>query len=93
MKISLKQATQINTIVLQECIRLGQTVKKFEVTLETGNGTTVQTVSGTTIGRKRILTFPTALVSSITIKIKETTGNVNLSEIGAYKISDNLIEK
>ena len=93
LKISLKQATQINTIVLQECIRLGQTVKKFEVTLETGNGTTVQTVSGTTIGRKRILTFPTALVSSITIKIKETTGNVNLSEIGAYKISDNLIEK
>ena len=93
LKLNLKQPTELNTLVLQECIRLGQTVKKFEITIETANGTVVRTVGGTTIGRKRILTFPTVTANSVTLKIKETTGNVNISEVEAYKISEELLEK
>jgi alpha-L-fucosidase len=59
----------------------------------TKNNTTVQEIAGTTIGKKRILTFPAAEIDAFKVVIEEAKGIALISEVAAYKIDDGLVEK
>ena len=82
----------INCIVLQEPIKLGQRVKSFKIILEK-NGQTLKEIAGTTIGKKRILTFSPSEIDSFEIFVTASKGTPLVSSIGVYKIDDRLIEK
>ena len=47
----------------------------------------------TTIGNKRIITFPALNISIIGLSIRDQRKPTAISEIEAYLIDDNLIEK
>src|SRR4051794_25845565 len=56
VKISFRQERTFNCIMLQEPIQMGQRVKSFSIQMKNKNET-VKEIQGTTIGKKRIITF------------------------------------
>lgn len=93
IEIKLRHPEIVNCVVLKEPIRMGQRVKG--VTIETigENGNTTYTLDATTIGHKRILTFPKQLVSAIRIRITDSKAIPLLGDVDVYKIDDELVEK
>jgi alpha-L-fucosidase len=89
--VQLQQPSKINCIVLREAIHLGQTVRKFNIELYNGDKIIFQ-ISGTSVGRKRILTFPATTVTSFKVYLQDAMGNDNISGIAAYLIDEKLIE-
>ncbi len=90
--IKFEQVKRINCIVVQEAIEMGQQVK--EARLELLNGSqVVKQIDITTIGRKRILTFPAVEISAFNLVIKDAKDVPLISEIGAYLIDERLVEK
>ncbi|GGD51411.1 alpha-L-fucosidase [Paenibacillus nasutitermitis] len=74
-----------NAVTLQEYIPLGQRISGFNVQL--WNGSSWQTAaSGTTIGYKRILTFPVATASKIRIAVTSSQAPPLLNFAGVYHI-------
>jgi alpha-L-fucosidase len=90
--VQMQQPSKINCIVLREAIHLGQTVRKFSIILYNGDKIVSQ-IPGTSVGRKRILTFPAVTVTSFKVYLQDAMGNDNISGIAAYLIDDNLVEK
>jgi alpha-L-fucosidase len=90
--VQLPEPAKMNCIVLREAIHLGQTVQGFRIVLF-NNGKQVSEISGTTIGRKRILTFPAATVTSFKVYLDDRKKHDNVSGIAAYLIDENLLEK
>lgn len=85
--IDLGKETELNRIVLQEFIKLGQRVKSFSVEyLEGSEFKTLDTQ--TTIGRKRILVFPTVKTSKIRVNILDANACPVLSSVQLYKAPD-----
>jgi alpha-L-fucosidase len=84
--------TRLNCIVLSENLEQGQQIAKGKVVLVNG-AQEVKEIPFTTIGRKRILTFPTQQVTAVRLLIQDAKGTPVLSEVGAYLINENLIEK
>ncbi|MEO6550609.1 MAG: alpha-L-fucosidase [Ferruginibacter sp.] len=91
MQIHFPKPTKINCIVLKEFINSGQAVQKFVVEIKSKRG--VNVLTNTTIGHKRILTFPMEEASDISISILEKKHEVKITEVEAYLIAENLIEK
>jgi alpha-L-fucosidase len=81
----------INCIVLKEDLSRGQLIKKCELKLF-NNDELVKTIKLTTIGHKRIVTFPSETISDMKIIIIDAKANPTIKEIHAYKIPENLIE-
>jgi alpha-L-fucosidase len=50
-------------------------------------------INGTTIGRKRILTFPVKTITSFRVYLVDRFGNDNVSSVAAYLIDEKLVEK
>ena len=92
IKISFKQKTDLNCIVLQEPIQMGQRVKLFKIIFR-NNNEVVKEYNGTTVGRKRIIIFPGVSCDSFTVIINDAKATPLISEVGAYKIDNSLIEK
>jgi len=90
--IKFEQSKKINCIVLQEDIKSGQRVKSAKLVLVNGSQPVLD-IAITTIGRKRIITFPVQDVSAINLVIKEAKDAPLISEIAAYLIDEKLIEK
>jgi alpha-L-fucosidase len=90
--IDLNSSQEINCIVLKEDIRTGQKIKSFTVQLISGNKV-VNELRATTIGKKRILTFPSTEANSIIIKIDEAKATPLLREVATYLIDESLIEQ
>jgi alpha-L-fucosidase len=90
--LSFKQPQEVNCLRLYENIKLGQKIKTYTVTLFSDIKNQI-VISGTTVGRNRILTFPKSLVSTIYFKIDDAKESPMLGEIEAYFIDNNLIEK
>lgn len=83
LTLKLAKPTEINRLVLQEYIPLGQRVKSF--TVEYWNGKKFMPLDQqTTIGYKRILTFPTITTSQIRISMEANASPV-ISEVQLYK--------
>ncbi|MEO8769576.1 MAG: alpha-L-fucosidase [Ferruginibacter sp.] len=92
IKIDFPKEETINCILLSEPLQIGQRVSSFTIVL-INNNKIVRKINATTIGHKRILTFPETAIQSIEIKISEAKAIPLISEIGVYKIPNNLIEK
>jgi alpha-L-fucosidase len=84
IEIHLKEPVEINAIQLMEAISLGQRVVKFEIS----GGNDVKKfetfAKGTTIGHKRIITFPTQKLKYFRIHITESKATPIISEVSGY---------
>jgi alpha-L-fucosidase len=93
MLVELPKARKINCIVLREDLRDGQHCRAFTVLLMNAKTTFYKEIKGTTIGNKRILTFPAADINSIGLIIGHQKWFTRISEIEAYLIDDKLVEQ
>ncbi len=93
VKVDLTKPTALNCIVLKEWLDKGQNIARFHISIYDEQNRIVKQIEGTTIGRKRILTFPSVEARKITVTADDENAPASLSEIGAYKIDDSLIEK
>jgi len=90
--VQLAKGTTVNCIVLREAIHLGQSVEGFKIALF-NNDQKVGEITGTTIGRRRILTFPAKTITSFRVYLVDRNGNDNVSRVAAYLIDEKLLEK
>ena len=90
--IKLGKTVPVNCVVLSEAIAQGQQVIKGKIVLVQGDKT-IREIAFSTIGRKRILTFPTQQISAVRLVIQDAKGSPAISEVGIYRIADHLIEK
>ena len=74
-------------------MRKGQRASDFIVTLLYDKYKVQYRVRGTTIGRKRILTFPPVRADRIILSFSAENQWVYISEIEAYLIDEKLIEQ
>lgn len=84
LTISFENPTEVNRILLQEFITLGQRVQKFRVEAEV-EGSCQEIDTQTTIGYKRILRFDTVKASKIRVTILEAKGPITISNIELYR--------
>ena len=90
--VQLKQPEKINCIVLREAIHLGQSIRRFSIVFYKKDKAIGQ-ILGTSVGRKRILTFPATTITSFKVYLEDAQGNDNISGIAAYLIDEKLVEK
>ncbi len=90
--IKFKQEEKINCIVLKEPIEKGQQIKKIKISLINGSEQ-VKEFQLTTVGHKRILTFPAQYISGIRVEFEDAKASPFLSEVESYLIDERLIEK
>ena len=93
LSIQFKELTAINTVVLREPIQLGQRVISFSIVLKDADGNTIKEIAGTTIGRKRIISFASVTAAKIEINIDNAKATPLISEVGVYHINEQLIEQ
>jgi alpha-L-fucosidase len=82
--IDLGNETEINRIVVQEYVKLGQRVQEFSVSAFT-NGEWKTILDGTTIGYKVIRKFPVVSASRIKITISKSKACPVISNIELYR--------
>ncbi len=90
--LKLGKTSSVNCVILKEAIQLGQNVKSFTVKLMKNNEL-VKEVTATTIGHKRILTFPAVEADAIEVAITDSKAKPVISELQAYLIDEGLVEK
>ncbi len=93
VEIKFEKPEMINCIILSEDLTKGQACGGFVAYLTNRKHKDVTTIKETTIGRKRIITFPQTEVTNIIISIKGQKSSTLISEIEAYLIDEKLIEK
>jgi alpha-L-fucosidase len=93
LKIALNQSEKINCIVLKENLATGQNCAKFTIQLLNKEQQIIKSIDGTTIGHKRILTFPETETSFINLVINEQKGFTKIYGMEAYLIDEGLVEK
>ncbi len=89
--IAFKNPTEVNRILLQEYIPLGQRVKQFIVDAEV-DGKWLEIDGQTTIGYKRILKFNTVKASKVRVNILDAKAPPVLSNIELYRAPNFLAE-
>jgi alpha-L-fucosidase len=93
MEVRFTKAMLINCVILYENVNKGQHCKIFKLQLVNENNKVIKEIKGTTIGRKRIITFPATSVFKIRLSTSENSGTVSINEIEAYLIDEKLLEK
>lgn len=83
---------KVNCVILEEALAEGQTVKSFSVRLKRKNAV-VKEIEGTTIGRKRILTFPSVEADALEIVVKDAKATPKLQQASVYLIREALVEQ
>ena len=84
IEIHLKEAVEINALQLMEAISKGQRVVKFEISGGNDVKKFETLAKGTTIGHKRIITFPTQKLKYFRVKITESKATPMISEVSGY---------
>jgi alpha-L-fucosidase len=82
--IDLGSETEVNRIILQEYIKLGQRVKEFKVSAFSNNEWK-PVIDGTTIGHKVIRKFPVVKTSKVKITISKSKACPVISNIELYR--------
>lgn len=82
----LTQEVELNTIVIKEDISKGQRIVKFQVTGGNDLKQFHKITEGTTIGHKRILTFPKQQLKYIRIHVTEYKAIPILSTVAGYNV-------
>ncbi|MBI1344302.1 MAG: glycoside hydrolase family 29 (alpha-L-fucosidase) [Terrimonas sp.] len=90
--IKFNPVQKINCIVLKESLEEGQQIKKLSISFVNGAEDMGQ-INLTTVGHKRIITFPQKTVSGIRIVIQDAKEMPSLSEVETYLIDEKLIEQ
>ena len=82
--VDLKIPQNVNTILLQEPIALGQRVSSFEVELVDDSGNK-EVIKAGTIGHKRMITFKERKLKSFQIRFTGSRGPVLISNLEVYR--------
>jgi alpha-L-fucosidase len=82
--IDLDSETEVNRIVMQEYIKLGQRIQKYKVSALV-SGTWETLVEGTTIGHKVIRKFPVTKTSMIKVTFSKSKACPVISNIELYR--------
>ena len=82
--INLGSETEVNRILIQEYIKLGQRIQEFTVEAFTG-GEWKQLIDGTTVGYKIIRKFPVVRTSGIRVTIRSAKACPVISNIELYR--------
>jgi alpha-L-fucosidase len=82
--IYLGEETELNRIIVQEYIKLGQRIQKFEVSAYINN-TWQPVVDGTTIGHKVIRKFPVVKTGMIKLTISKSKACPIISSVELYR--------
>ncbi len=88
---SFNKPQHMNCLVLKEPVQMGQRMISFIVTLVDDKGREAN-LAGTTIGRKRILTFPGRQVKKIIISPVEAKATPLLLKPEAYLMDEKLVQ-
>jgi len=86
--INFDKETEVNRILLQEYIKLGQRVESFEVSA-LSNGQWIKLIDGTTIGHKIIRKFPLIKATRIKISIVKAKACPLISNVELYRAPGN----
>jgi alpha-L-fucosidase len=89
--VELPQPTKINCIIMREAIHQGQSIRKFSIVMNNGKKI-VREISGSSVGRKRILTFKSATITSFTVYLEDSKGDDNIIGVSAFLINEKLVE-
>jgi alpha-L-fucosidase len=92
LNIELNETKKINCIVIKEGIAEGQYIRNFIIDIM-DHGVSNSRINGTSIGHKRILTFPEVNASIIRLSIPQSNGKELITSVKAYHIDNALIEK
>ncbi|OYW16733.1 MAG: hypothetical protein B7Z54_09505 [Sphingobacteriales bacterium 12-47-4] len=90
LKLGKGIPTEVNAIVLQEDISKGQRVESFVIELVDDKGQ-LHKIMGTTIGRKRIMTFPVIKAKTVKVRVLSSRGKAILKPHKIYRIEDRLV--
>lgn len=91
--VELKADRKMNTVVLRENLAKGQHCSAFTLQLFNKKQELVKEINGTTIGRKRIISFPADLINTIELTVTGQKGETQISEIAGYLLDEKLIKK
>ena len=86
--IFLTGPTTINSIQLQEQIKFGQRVIRFEIYAGDKEANMKKITGSTTIGRKKIIQFPTITAKYFKVKIVETKATPIMGAVAGYFIKN-----
>ena len=88
MDICLTTTVSINSIQLQEQIKFGQRVIRFEIYAGDKEADMKKIAESTTIGRKKIIQFPTTTAKCFKVKIIETKASPIMGAVAGYFIKN-----
>lgn len=91
--VEVKENKKVNCIILYEDLRAGQNCAAYKLLLFNKKEELVKEIHGTTIGRKRIITFPAVDISTIELTIEVQKNATGIAAMEAYLIDESLIEK
>ncbi|MEP6597585.1 MAG: hypothetical protein ABJA71_16645 [Ginsengibacter sp.] len=77
---------KVNCVVLKEYLVNGQYCQKFTLLLMDKKHELLRRIEGTTIGRKRIIIFPSTVAGIVELTAEGKNGATEISEIEAYSI-------
>ena len=86
--ICLTTPVSINSIQLQEQIKFGQRVIRFEIYAGDKEADMKKIAESTTIGRKKIIQFPTTTAKCFKVKIIETKATPIMGAVAGYFIKN-----
>jgi alpha-L-fucosidase len=90
LEIDLGKPTQLNRLLIEEYIALGQRVKRFSVAVWKDNR--YQTVAnGTTIGNRRILRFPTVTTTKVRVSMLEAKASPLIRNMEVYNAPELIV--
>ncbi len=88
LTFNLEEPTEMNRILIQEYISLGQRIKKYSVEVLV-EGDWKKAVEGTTIGYKVIRKFPVVKASGIRIKFEDSKASPAISNVEVFRAPGN----
>jgi alpha-L-fucosidase len=88
IEICLTTPVTINSIQLQEQIKFGQRVIRFEIYAGDKEADMKKIAGSTTIGRKKIIQFPTTTAKCFKVKIIETKASPIMGAVAGYFIKN-----
>jgi len=92
LEILFDKPLPVNCLLLKESIGRGQRVKSFDLEIYRGDSLLYK-IRLTTIGHRRLVSFPKQLADRIHIKITDAKDEPVLNGLGVYNIPDRLVEK
>ncbi len=86
LELELKETKHFDRILIQEPIKLGQRISKFQVEIKKGNTWEI-IFEGTTIGYKRLIRIAPTAASNIKLTIMESNNTIAISNFSIFKSS------